>query len=147
MPHNPCIKTGATVLLTHENLAVRGDLFYVADRDGSLTLALHYVTPMEFVNRKQDDPVGNEYDAIFETEQCFVDFGGVDCLTDMPLAKVMICAPSYCMINKQLKSEALIGTRAGERHNVDDGVRALLGALFGGLGSESSEEENGGTLQ
>ena len=131
---NQCIKTGANVILTQENLAVHGDLYAVSDKDGSLTLVLHYVEPMKAVIRDQEQPIGPEYDAIFDTQQNFKDFGETDCLLTIESAKVMVCAPGYAFISKAMNIEDTVRSSELELH-------ALIDAIFGGMGHESSEGE------
>lgn len=132
---NQCLKNGARVILTQENVEAYGDLHAVSDKDGSLTLVMHYVPPLKAVIRDQDAPIGPEYDAIFDTALNFKDFNEVDCVLTLESANIMVCAPTYAFISKALD---VPGTTRGRETSLGAVLEALFAARFG---QESSEGE------
>lgn len=167
MKVNQCIKTGANVLLTGENVVVHGDLYFISNPGDGVSLVLNYVTPHKSVHLADDEPWPEEYDAVFDTAK--IDQYGTQGFLDIPCPGhlgVMVCHHWAAHVSKRIGLPQGYGPiRDGaQEFDIEDAIRAIadkmaeqLGASAGAvsivrIGRDGSVEEVGddeprGTLQ
>ena len=139
MKVNQCIKTGANVLLTGDNVVVHGDLHFISNPGDGVTLVLNYVTPHKFVQLADDEPWPEEYDAVFDTEK--IDQYGTQGFLDLQTGMnrgVMVCHHWAAHVSKRLALPHGYGPIAqGQEFNIEDAVRAIADKMAEQLGASA----------
>lgn len=142
MTINQCIKNGARVLLTDEQVEVVGDLHFILGEKG-ITCVLAYELPTHFVpDPKIDGQWNTRFDAVFDTK----DMRSIGTLAstaflDLGTPRVMIIGPEYAYLTKDIRDRL---DEVVEEHQ--DDVEDIL-SFFKSMGitlvDDNKEQRNG----
>lgn len=168
MKVNQCLKTGATVYLTQEDVEVHGDLHFTSHPGDGVHLVLNYVTPMKCVGLGKDEPWPEKYDAVFDTLAIEKDEtqGYLD-ISNGTRGGVMICHAQYSYLHPSIKKPEGYGSvkagqpRPDQMRDIAATIASMIGQRLGGSagdvdvkvlridkdGQLHDDDEERGTLQ
>jgi hypothetical protein len=129
MTINQCIKPGANVYLTDEQVEVRGDLFIVMGERG-VTCVLHYVLPTHYVAEPmKDGQYDPRFDAVFDTRN-MRHFGSLEqaSFLDLGTPRVMVMGNDFAYLHKNIRDQLDAIVEVCEAEEGED-ILSFLNAL------------------